>query len=148
MCLAVLCGFPKHDTKRLKVWRSSPAALVSPPRQVQQQENNNQWTLINSSLYCVTHALFMTTKGVEAPHLWQAPTSAGKHYFVCGVDGHCGAPMKAVIEVKNDCWKSVCNSCTIYQIDKRIITPYLLEGYCCTCLAHFGSQYESFQRAK
>merc|ERR1712212_1058804 len=44
------------------------------------------------------------TTGVSGPYTWQAPTSEGNHYFVCGVSVHCSVGnMKAAVEVSNNC---------------------------------------------
>merc|ERR1712004_579320 len=44
------------------------------------------------------------TTGVSGPYTWQAPTSEGNHYFVCGIGIHCSVGnMKAAIEVSNNC---------------------------------------------
>ena len=52
----------------------------------------------------------MWTTGVSGPYTWQAPTSEGNHYFVCGVSVHCSVGnMKAAVEVSNNCWWPFCN---------------------------------------
>jgi len=44
------------------------------------------------------------TTGVSGPYTWQAPSSEGNHYFVCGIGIHCSVGnMKAAIEVSNNC---------------------------------------------
>merc|ERR1711971_1111895 len=44
------------------------------------------------------------TTEVSGPYTWQAPTSEGNHYFVCGVSVHCSVGnMKAAVEVSNNC---------------------------------------------
>ena len=47
----------------------------------------------------------MCSTGVSGPYTWQAPSSEGNHYFVCGIGIHCSVGnMKAAIEVSNNCW--------------------------------------------
>ena len=46
----------------------------------------------------------MCSTGVSGPYTWQAPSSEGNHYFVCGIGIHCSVGnMKAAIEVSNNC---------------------------------------------
>ena len=50
-----------------------------------------------------SHPMCLT--GVSGPYTWQAPSSEGNHYFVCGIGIHCSVGnMKAAIEVSNNCW--------------------------------------------
>ena len=45
-------------------------------------------------------------KNSSGPYTWKAPTSEGKHYFICEIPRHCH-PMKVAIEVSNACSQSL-----------------------------------------